>query len=305
MNKKEILNEIARPKTLEGFMCNEVQLTKFENYIKDQSIPHIGLFSERPGCGKSTLAKILVKNIDCDYIYLNAMDNRGMDSIKEKVGSFASAGSFKPLKIVILDESTHILEAGQVLLLNMMETFSANTRFILTGNYPERLIEPLRSRLQEFELIPPQKSIIASHVYKILQEQEIECSPEDLKTIINDTYPDLRKTFNTCEKFIINNKIVLGKNSNPSLEWKDPLLSELKKPNSKSLNIIRQILVNSNKNEYSDVYKFLYDKVDDYGLGNEGELIILIEEGLYKAQSRLSKEINIVSSISKILKVLR
>ena len=302
---EDVLNELARPSTLEGFICGEEQKKKFEEFIKDQNIPHIGLFSQRAGCGKTTLAKILVKNIDCDYLYLNAMDNRGMDSIKEKVGSFAAAGSFKPLKIVILDESTHMLEASQVLLLNMIETFSRNTRFILTGNYPERLIAPLRSRLQEFELIPPSKTTTAQHVFNFLKTQNIEVTPDDLKVIINNTYPDLRKTINTCEKFTLNGKIVLGDFKDPNSDWKKSILGILKKPTSKSLNQIRQILVDTNKNEFEDVYRFLYEKVDDYGLGNEGELIILIEEGLYKAQSRLNKEINMVGTISKILKVIR
>jgi len=105
MNQKEhtIFVERYRPKTLETYICTDETRAKVQEYLDKQDIPHLGLFGLQ-GSGKSTLAKILVNNIDCDFIYLNATENRGMDDIKEKVGSFASTRSFKPLKIVILDE---------------------------------------------------------------------------------------------------------------------------------------------------------------------------------------------------------
>jgi DNA polymerase III delta prime subunit len=130
-----ILNEKHRPDTLEGYICKDEYKVKFEEFIKNQDIPHLGFFG-KPGAGKTTIAKILVKNIDCDYLYINATDERSIDVMRDKVGAFAAAGSFKPVKVVILDEATHILKASQVILLNMMETYSLNTRFILTGNYP-------------------------------------------------------------------------------------------------------------------------------------------------------------------------
>ena len=93
--------EKYRPQTLDTYLCDDTLRDKFQTFITNQDIPHLGFFGLQ-GSGKSTLAKILVNNIDCDYIYLNATENRGMDDIKDKVGSFASAASFKPLKIVIL-----------------------------------------------------------------------------------------------------------------------------------------------------------------------------------------------------------
>lgn len=302
MKKHYILNEIARPNTLDTFICHEGQKNKFKEYIEKQDIPHIGLFG-RAGSGKTTLAKIFVKNIDCDYIILNATEDRSIDSIKDKIGTFCAAGSFKSLKIVILDESTHLLEAGQVLLLNMMETFSLNTRFILTGNFPERLIEPLRSRLQEFELIPPSKRVMAEHVCSVLDKEEITYKLEDIGTIINKSYPDLRKVFNNCQKFIIDNELNLGKLNDSNDEYKSQLIDLLKSPKT-NITSVRQLLVNTNKSDYEDVYKFLYDSLDDYGKGKEGEIIITLEEGLHKSQTRLNKEINIMSTLSKILNIL-
>lgn len=299
MDKHTILNEIARPSTLDGYMCNEDQKKKFQEYIDKQDIPNLGLFGSQ-GLGKSTLARIFVKNIDCDYIRLNAVEDRSIETIKEKIGGFASAGSFKPIKIVILEESSHLLEAAQVILLDMIETFSMKTRFILTGNYPERLIAPLRSRLQEITLIPAKKGEMADHVYSVLERENIKCKPEDLVKIINTSYPDLRKIFNDCQKYTLKGEIKLDNFKETKDDFYSDLLKELKSP-KKSISSIRQILVDANKSDYEDVYKFLYDNIEKYGKKYEGEIIIQLEEGLHKAQTRLDKEINICATISRIL----
>ena len=202
MKQHTILNEKYRPDTLNGYICSDENKIKFQEFVTNQDLPHLGLFGP-PGSGKTTLAKIMGSNIDCDCLFVNAIDERSMDVMRDKVGSFASAGSFKPLKIVILDEATHILQASQVILLNMMETYSLNTRFILTGNYPERLIEPLRSRLQEFDLVPPSKKVIAGHVDNILNEENIKHTPEDIVNIVKKFYPDFRRIINACQKYTV------------------------------------------------------------------------------------------------------
>jgi DNA polymerase III delta prime subunit len=298
-----ILNEKYRPDTLEGYICKDEIRSKFKEFINQQQIPHLGFFG-KPGSGKTTLAKILVNSIDCDYIYLNACDERSIDVMRDKVGAFAAAGSFKPLKIVILDEATHILQASQVILLNMMETYSLTTRFILTGNYPERLIEPLRSRCQEFDLSPPTKKVIAQHISTILDKEEIEYEIQDLVTIINKFYPDFRKIINNCQKYTIDNKLVLDNTINIDGNYKESILNELKKPSNKSLNNIRQIIADADVNDYEDLYKFLYDKLNEYSKNNEGLIICIIEEGTYRAHFVLDKEINVMSTISRILETI-
>ena len=241
-----ILNEKYRPDTLEGYICQDDIKTKFKEFIKQQDIPHL-LFAGKPGAGKTTIAKILVKNIDCDYLYINATDERSIDVMRDKVGTFAAAGSFKPLKIVILDEATHILQASQVILLNMMETYSLTTRFILTGNYPERLIDPLRSRCQEFDLQPPSKKVVAQHISTILDKENIEYEIQDLVTIVNKFYPDFRKVINNCQKYTVDNVLKLDTSIETLDNYKDQVLEELKKPSNKSFNTIRQIIANAEK----------------------------------------------------------
>jgi len=299
-----ILNEKYRPDTLEGYICKDEYKAKFQEFINQQDIPHL-LFAGKPGAGKTTIAKILVKNIDCDYLYVNATDERSMDVMRDKVGAFAAAGSFKPLKIVILDEATHILQASQVILLNMMETYSLTTRFILTGNYPERLIEPLRSRCQEFDLSPPSKKVVAEHIDNILTTEGIEHTVEDVVTIIKKFYPDFRKIINNCQKYTVDNVLTLDKSIDSTDDYKEKVVAELKTPSSKSFNNIRQIVANTDLDDFGDLYRFLYDQLGEYAKGSEGLVIIILEEYLYHSTFRLDKEINLMACISKILETIK
>jgi DNA polymerase III delta prime subunit len=303
MKQHTILNEKYRPDTLEGYICSDGNKDKFQEFINNQDIPHI-LLAGRPGSGKTTLAKILANNINCDYLFLNAVDERSIDVMRDKVGSFASAGSFKPLKIVILDEATHILQASQVMLLNMMETYSINTRFILTGNYPERLIEPLRSRCQEFDLEPPSKKVIAKHVDNILNIEDIKHTPEDVVSIIKKFYPDFRRIINACQKYTVNNEIKLDSSITVSDDYKNQILETLKNPKSNSFNTVRQILADADLSDYTDLYRFLYDNIDEYTKNNVGEIIILIEEYRYHSVVRIDQEICFCALISKIISIL-
>lgn len=299
-----IFVEKYRPKTLDTYICEDQIREKIQEFINNQDIPHLGFFGLQ-GSGKSTLAKILVNSIDCDFIYLNATENRGMDDIKEKVGSFASARGFKPLKIVILDESTHILQASQVLLLNMIETYSLTTRFILTGNYPERLIPPLRSRLQEFKLTPPSKKIVAKHVYDILNQENIEFEIDDLKNVINSSYPDFRKIINDCQKYIIDNKLTLPSSLGKNEDVQSKILDELKKPSNKTFNNIRQIVADNDVSSFEDVFKHLYECTNEYAVGCEGQIAVIINECLYQSNFRVDLEINFMSAISRIIETLK
>jgi DNA polymerase III delta prime subunit len=296
--------EKYRPQTLDTYLCDDTLRDKFQTFINNQDIPHLGFFGLQ-GSGKSTLAKILVNNIDCDYIYLNATENRGMDDIKDKVGSFASAASFKPLKIVILDEATHILQASQVLLLNMIETYSLTTRFILTGNYPERLIPPLRSRLQEFKLTPPAKKIVAKHVVSILENENIEFELEDLASIIHNSYPDFRKVINTCQKYIVDNKLTLPGTLGKNNDFQTQMINELKKPSKTTFNTIRQLIADNSISSFDDLYKHLYDNTAEYAVGCEGQIAIILNECIYQSNFKIDFKINFMSCISRIIETLK
>jgi replication factor C small subunit len=294
-----ILNEKYRPENVEGYLCTDDMKSKIESWIKDQNIPHL-LFVGRPGSGKTTLAKILIKNIDCSYLYLNATDERSMDVMRDKVRNFASSASFKSLKIVILDEADFIRVDGQALLRNLIEEYSAKTRFILTGNYPERLIDPLRSRLEEYKLEAPSKKITAKHFHEILNKENVEHEVEDLASIINQCYPDLRRTFNTLQKNIKDNRLILTTKTSSALDYSNQILTELKNKNSKSWSNIRQIIADNDVTEFDSLYKFLYQNIDIYSK-HPGLDTIVICEGLNINNTILDKEIGYMATIQKLL----
>jgi replication factor C small subunit len=292
--------EKYRSPTLEDYVGNESIKDFIQECIVKNDIPHM-IFSGPPGTGKTTLAKIIVNNIDCDYLYINATDERSMDVMRDKVKGFASSASFKPLKVVILDEADFIRIDSQALLRNVIETFSLNTRFILTCNYVERIIDPIQSRCQVLNIIPPSKKDIATHMAIILDKEEIEYEAQDLVKVVNKFYPDLRKTLGTCQILSKDSKLVIDDNILVSGSYKELILKELKQPSSKSFNNIRQIIADSQIGEFEEVYKFLFEHIDEYAQNNIGEVIVLLEEYMFHANFKVDKEINMLALIHRIL----
>ncbi len=190
--------ERYRPDTLENYIGNEHVKNKLTQFIAEQDVPHL-LFCGTAGTGKTTAAKILVKNIDCDYLFINASDENSVDTIRTKIKNFAATMSFKPLKIIVLDEADYITPQAQAALRNLMEVFSKNTRFILTCNYVERIIDPLISRAQVFKLTPPSKKEVAVHLMKILEKEHVGFDKSVIATLVNAYYPDIRRIINTSQ----------------------------------------------------------------------------------------------------------
>ena len=151
-----LLVEKYRPSKLENYVGNETIKKSISKYLEQNDIQNL-IFYGPAGTGKTTLAKIIVKNLDCDHLYINASDERGIETIRDKVQGFASVASFKPLKVVILDEADFLTIQAQASLRNIIETFSRTTRFIMTCNFVERIIDPLQSRCQVLKIIPPTK----------------------------------------------------------------------------------------------------------------------------------------------------
>jgi replication factor C small subunit len=303
MKQHTLWVEKYRSKSVENYVGNEKIKSIIQTAIEKNDIQNMILYGT-PGTGKTTLAKLIVNSLNCDYLYLNASDEKGMDVMRDKVKGFASSASFKPLKIVILDEADFIRVDSQALLRNVIETFSLNTRFILTCNYIDRIIDPLQSRCKVLEIVPPSKVEVAKHVSKVLDTEQVQYKLEDLATIVNKFYPDIRKILNTCQFSLNNNILSIDSSSLVSNIYIDKVIDELKKPNSSSLKNIRQIIADSNTENYDELYKMLYGKIDEFSLGNEGEIIILLEEYLYHSSFRLDKEINVVACLARILQLI-
>lgn len=299
MKDHSLLVEKYRPTQLDNYVGNENIKKTISQYLGQNDIQNL-IFYGPAGTGKTTLAKIIVKNLDCDFIYINASDERGIETIRDKVSGFASTASFKPLKVVILDEADFLTIQAQASLRNVIETFSRNTRFILTCNYIERIIDPLQSRCQTLKVIPPSKQDIAYHCMEIFKSEEASCSADDLKTIINQYYPDIRKMLNTIQLSIQDGKVVIDKSVLVSSNYMASVLKELtkKKPDWRE---IRQIITNANIQDFEEFYRYLYDNATIYIPGGEGMVAILINEHSYQANFRIDKEINCMSLIAKLI----
>ena len=187
--------EKYRPTNLDTYIGNEHLKSKLSVYLESGDLPHLLLYG-KAGTGKTTLAKLLVNNIECDYIYINASDENNVDTVRTKVKSFASTIGFKDMKVIILDECDYITPNAQAALRNLMETFSKHCRFILTCNYVERIIDPIQSRCQSFQIIPPSRNEVAKHLHNILVEENVMDTPEDIKILVESGYPDIRRVIN-------------------------------------------------------------------------------------------------------------
>ena len=160
--------EKYRPSKLTEYVGNEHLKDKVKDYLESGEIPHL-LFFGKAGTGKTTLAKLIVKQMDCDYMVINASDENNVETVRNKVKGFASSMGFKKYKIIILDEFDYMSQNAQAILRNLMETFSQHCRFILTCNYIERVIDPLQSRCQVLKIVPPSKQEVAYHIMNVLK----------------------------------------------------------------------------------------------------------------------------------------
>ena len=304
MKENSLFVEKYRSKTLEDYVGNDQLKQIIGKYIETNDIQHLLLYGT-PGTGKTTLAKIIVNNIECDYLYINASDERGIDTIRDKVQGFASSASFKPIKIIILDEADFLTIQAQASLRNIIETYSRTTRFILTCNYIERIFEPLTSRCQALKITPPSKKETAQHVANILETENINYEISSLALIVNKYYPDIRKILNTCQVNTIDNTLKIDESILTS-GYKDKLLKELKSPSKSTFKNVRQIITDSNIDDFEDVFRFLYDNMDEYVKDdmNKGIITITIEEYMFHANFRIDKEINLMALISKILQII-
>lgn len=298
-NKKHYLwKEKYRPENVENYICSKELKEKINKWIEDKDFPHL-LLTGTAGTGKTTLAKLLVKNINCDYLYINATDERSLDTMRDKVKAFASTMSFKPLKVIILDESDYIRQDGQALLRGIIEEFSLTTRFIFTGNYIERFIEPLQSRLHKIKLEPPSRSEVASWINNILENENIKFTLESIVFFVNLYYPDIRKIIDECQHNSITGELITNEKQLVESNYMFKILEELKKPTSKSFNNIRQLIADSGNRTFGELYRFLYDNL------KQEEIIVILAEMDYQSQFVLDKEINISACLIKILREIQ
>ena len=297
-----IWNEKYRPTSLDTYIGNEHLKSKVRIFIETNDPPHL-LFYGRAGTGKTTLSKIITKSIECECLYINASDENSVDTVRDKVKGFASTLGFQSLKVIILDECDYITPNAQAALRNLMETFSRHCRFILTCNYVERIIDPIQSRCQSFQIVPPSKKEVAIHLSNILKNENVKFEVDDIATIINGAYPDIRKVINTSQRQVIDGILRMDAREIILNDYKLQILEVLKSGKSKkeTFTEIRQILADAKVTDFADFFRLLYDEVDIYGSGHIAEVILLIAKYEQSDSQVVDKEINAMAMLIEIL----
>jgi replication factor C small subunit len=294
--------EKYRSINLEQYIGNEEVKNRISDCIISNDIPHF-IFSGTAGTGKTTLAKLIVNNLKCDYLYLNASDENGIDMIREKVKGFASSASFNPIKVVILDEADFLTQPAQAALRNIIEEYAVNTRFVLTCNYIERLIEPLQSRCEIHKLTPPSRGEVAKHVCtNILDKEEVSYDIKDIANVIKQHYPDIRSVIKNLQAGTKENKFTF---TEVNINWCNQIITILQKPTKDSWVNMRQVVLDAQVDDYQPLIEHLFENISVYGKEHEAEITVELDEAQWRSRAVPDKEINIAALLSKILTILK
>jgi len=296
MNLDKIWVEKYRPRTIDELIVEEDIKSIVRDFGKNEQIPNL-LFVGSPGTGKTSLAKILVHDVlKCNYLYINASDENGIDTIRSKVSNFAQTRSFDgKVKVVILDEADGITAQGQQALRNLMESYSGYTRFILTANFKHKIITPLQSRCQSLSLKPSVEQAV-KRCFSILKQESIELEDDQKKRfveLVKNFFPDLRKTINELQKSVVDGKLVI-KHTHIDNEIIKTIYNYIS--NNQSLEARKYYIANEDKfqNDYQSLMKQLLEYIYDVNLTDikKKEMIAVIADHLYRSVFVVDGEIN-------------
>ena len=304
----EVWVEKYRPRTFEDLICDKEIKEKLLSFVKTQDVSNL-LLEGPAGTGKSSIANLLVKEIDCDFKEINASNDNGIDAVRTIITQFCTTSSFSRIKIMVLSEFSEFTPQGQGALRDIMEKYSSNTRFIMTCNSVERIIEPIRSRAMEFKILPPSKDKVYERCAFILEKEGVEYDETEMKQTVDFHYPDVRKCIQSLEQQTINKILKLNKEFFKLLRYQEKVVEICKGVKEANLTDkvteIRQLMADARIKNYTQLYRYLYDKIDEYCPPKKVfKVIIQLEEGLKFDAMIADKEINIVSTILRIFEEL-
>jgi DNA polymerase III delta prime subunit len=286
--------EKYRPKKLDDFCISET--SGFKTFLKkckdNNEIPNL-LLVGNPGIGKTTIAKIIVNELlECDHLYINASDENGIDTIRSKVTSYARTKSLYDIKIIILDECDGLTQDGQRALRNVMEEYSAITRFILTANYKHRIIPALQSRCQTFD-INHDKTPIVSRLVHIGEKEKVSCKLSDVQKVVEENFPDIRKTINVFQKNVTDGNLTLQDEASVDKICQD--LFKLVRAGH-VLKCRKYMITNEHifNNDYPNLLKNLFNVIDESDLKESDKKVSLttVYDFMYKSAFVMDQEIN-------------
>jgi len=302
---KELWVEKYRPKTLDGYVFkDERQKNQIEQWVKEQSIPHL-LFSGNAGIGKTTLAKILVNELDVfesDVLLANASkEGRKIEWLNDKLTGFCQTMPFGPFKVVILDEADYLNpQSVQPALRNLMEEYSHSVRFILTCNYPNRIIPALHSRCQQIHIEKTDLTEFTARVATILVEEGVEFDLDTLDTYVKATYPDLRKCINNVQMNSLDGALHKPEANDASTDYRIEMVELFK---AGKIQEARKLLCSQARpEEMEDIYRWIYDNITLFGADEQAQdnAVLIVKQGLVDHTIVADAEINLAATLIRL-----
>ncbi len=304
---KELWVEKYRPKTVDGYVFKDGhQRKQVATWIKDKSIPHL-LLSGSAGIGKTTMAKMLINELgieEYDVLEINASRTNSVEDVRDKITNFVSMIPFGPFKVVLLDEADYLSPNAQAALRGVMEEYHSTARFILTCNYPNRIIPAIHSRCQGFHIERVDQTEFTGRVAVILVEEGVDFELDDLDTFVKATYPDLRKCINMVQQHVEDNKLLPPlDNSGSSSDWKLDMVDLFKK--GKLIEARKLVCGKARPEEIEDIYRWMYDNLDLFGKDDETKdtAVLIIKQGLVDHALIADAEINLAAVLIKLARL--
>jgi DNA polymerase III delta prime subunit len=303
---KELWVEKYRPKTVDGYVFrDDHQRNQINTWIKDKSIPHL-LLSGAAGIGKTTLAKVLINELgieDYDVLEINASRTNSVEDVRDKITNFVQMIPFGPFKVVLLDEADYLSPNAQAALRGVMEEYHATARFILTCNYPNRIIPALHSRCQGFHVERTDLTEFTARVATILVTEDVEFDLDTLDLYVKVAYPDLRKCINLVQQNVNEGKLAApNKGDAGEADWKFDMVELF---NAGKITEARKLLCGKIRaEEMEEVYRWLYDNITIFGEDSkQDQAILIIKQGLVDHTLVADAEINLAAVLIKLARL--
>jgi replication factor C small subunit len=303
---KELWVEKYRPKNVEGYVFrDEAQKKQVQQWIKDKTIPHL-LFSGNAGIGKTTLAKLLFAELDIndlDILEINASRTNSVDDVRDKIVNFVQMIPFGDFKVVLLDEADYLSPNAQAALRGVMEEYHTTSRFILTCNYPNRIIPALHSRCQGFHIAKIDQTEFTARVAEICITEGVTPDLDILDTYVKATYPDLRKCINMVQMNCQDGSLLAPHEGDTGeSDWKLDMVELFK---AGKIHDARKLLCGTVRpEEMEEIYRWLYDNIELFGDEEKQDTAVLtIKQGLVDHTLVADPEINLAATLIRLARL--